>query len=220
MLILHVETPRTALVPADAKDATTLYRLLLKLGLHSLPPLESFVASFDNDWVDVQFVVRARQSDETVGFASLQGLDPAGHIQAGIFLDQERAGYGVGGEAMMLLMNYAFTRWGELRKVYFMTTDASLARFGAMSRTATREATLPQHMFFRGRLWDVYIYSVRRQMWEEQGAGLLSRLIDGAPQEEPEEEYTVTRWVYFVESVKWLARRPFEKLRNHTGSRI
>ncbi|NRQ31690.1 GNAT family N-acetyltransferase [Nonomuraea sp. NN258] len=196
---LIVETPRTKLVPADVSDGTALYDLLLDLGLHSMPSREAFLASFDaGDY----FSVHACRTGQVVGYANLHSPDPAGHVQMGIFTDPAKAGYGIGGEAMILLVNYAFAKWSELRKIYFSTTEASLERLGVGN--LPYEAALPDHLYFRGRLWTVYIYALHRRVWEEQSGPLLDRML-GRPAAEPEDEYRPTAWQYVVESVKWLS---------------
>ncbi|SDH06591.1 Protein N-acetyltransferase, RimJ/RimL family [Sinosporangium album] len=178
VLIAHLETRQVALQPAEAADGLSFYQLLLRLGLHSLPSMESFLKSFEErpETLAAVFAIRLRENGELLGFGSLQERDRAGHIQVGLFMETERVRRGVGAEAMMLLVNYAFAVWPELRKVYFLTTDASLPRFGSALLATPREASLPAHVFFRGRLWDLHFYAVGRGEWERVGARLLGRL--------------------------------------------
>ncbi|MGP3912342.1 GNAT family N-acetyltransferase [Nonomuraea sp. 10N515B] len=184
MLSPHVETQRTALRPAGAADGTAVYELLLRLGHHSLPTLDTFLGTFDEN-VDALFAIQSRHGGDTVGYGSLHQLDPAGHIQIGIFTDTARARFGVGGEAMMLLVNYAFATWEQVRKVYFLTTDASLDSFGAALANVPREATFPQHSYFAGQLWDIHWYAIYREQWETEGALILDRLVRGPSLVEP-----------------------------------
>jgi RimJ/RimL family protein N-acetyltransferase len=178
VLTPYVETQRVVLRPAGSSDGEAVYDLLLRLGLHSLPSMESFLKTFDRN-AAAMFAIHLRHNDELIGFGSLQQLDRNGHIQVGIFTDVAKARYGVGGEAMMLLVNYAFATWDHLRKVYFLTTEASLDSFGSALGTIPKEATLPQHSYFAGKLWDLHWYAVYRATWEQIGATVLARLVQG-----------------------------------------
>ncbi|MEU3168260.1 GNAT family protein [Streptosporangium sp. NPDC006930] len=202
MLIPHVETQRTALTIADPSDGVALYELLLGLGLHSMPPLKVFVDQLKKQDISAIFAIKLRHSGETVGFGTLHEMDPAGHIQVGIFTDTDKARYGLGGEAMMLLVNYAFATWEDIRKVYFVTTDASIDRIGWVGDLIPKEATLPKHMFFRGCLWDVHFYAIYRHMWEKQGADVLTRLVRGPEAERPRGIRAL------IHHLRWLVTRP------------
>lgn len=178
MLYPYTETQRIVLRPAETADGAEIYHLLLRLGLNSLPRLDEFVATFDHGAAAI-FAIHLRHDNQVVGFGTIQQLDPDGHVQVGIFTDAERAKYGIGGEAMMLLINYAFATWTFVRKVYFLTTEASMGAFGSALATVPREATLPEHVYFAGKLWDLHWYAVYRDGWEEQTARLVSRLAEG-----------------------------------------
>ncbi|MEU4835559.1 GNAT family protein [Streptosporangium sp. NPDC023615] len=210
MLIPHLETQRTTLSIADLSDGVILYELLLGLGLHSMPPLKVFLEQLKKQNISALFTIKLRQSGETVGFGTLHEMDPAGHIQIGIFTDTDKARYGLGGEAMMLLVNYAFATWENVRKVYFVTTDASIDRLGWVGDLIPREATLPKHMFFQGCLWDVHFYAIYRRIWEEKGADVLTRLVEGPPAARPVRS---TGLRAFVGHLRKLVTRPKEYTR-------
>ncbi|MBP2473523.1 RimJ/RimL family protein N-acetyltransferase [Crossiella equi] len=178
MLTAHAQTQRIALRPIEPGDGTAVYELLLRLGLHSLPPLETFLSTYDRG-ANAIFRITARHNGETVGFGSLQHLDPHGHIQVGIFTDPDKARLGIGGEAMMLLVNYAFATWEEVRKIYFLTTDVHLEAFGTTLARVPRELTLPEHVYFAGRLWDLHWYAIYREEWTALNAPVLDRLVRG-----------------------------------------
>lgn len=180
MLYPHLATKRTVLRPIGADDCDGVYALLSKLGLQSLPPIRSFRMTFDRGSA-AMFAVRLRAGGDDVGYATLHHRSPAGHVQTGVFVDTERARFGIGGEVSTLIVNYAFAQWPGLRKVYFLTTDASIEGFGVGLGKSTLEATLPEHLFFRGRHWDLYYYSIDRAGWEASGARFLQRLVPAGP---------------------------------------
>lgn len=207
MLTPYVETQRTSLSIADPSDGIALYELLLGLGLHSMPPLKVFLEQLAQQDISALFAITLRHTGETVGFGTLHEMDPAGHINIGIFTDTDKARFGLGGEAMMLLVNYAFATWDNVRKVYFVTTDASLDRLGWVGDLIPKEATLPEHMFFRGRLWDVHFYAIYRTMWQQQGADVLARLVQGPGAERPK------GFRALLHHLKRLVRKPKEYAR-------
>ena len=181
MISLHLETPRVRFRPIDEENVRGLYHLLLKLGIETLPSRDNFETSFravDDTAVSVLQIETAREG-EVLGFASVREHSPAGHAKIGIFMDPEGIPVGVGAESMMLLVNYAFARWEGLRKVYALTTDASLMHFGSALFATPKEATLPGHVYFRGQLWDLHYYSVSRESWTQTGAKLLTRIARG-----------------------------------------
>ncbi|WP_188193694.1 GNAT family N-acetyltransferase [Nonomuraea sp. SYSU D8015] len=185
MLHPHLETVRTRLRPAAEEDVPRLYDVLLRLGLHSLPNPEAF-ARQHGQGVDAQFAIELKRNGEIIGFSSLQHLSPAGHIQIGIFTDPELSRLGAGAEAMMLTVNYGFAKWEQVRKVYFSTTEASLPSLGRGMSLIPREAVLPEHLFFQGKLWDVHFYAITRDAWLESGAHIVNRLVRGVEQHDPE----------------------------------
>ncbi|TDD37563.1 N-acetyltransferase [Actinomadura sp. KC06] len=171
----YLETKRIRLVPAAEQDARILYGLLLRLGMASLPTLDEFMKATAGG-VAARFLVQRQDDGETVGYSSLHQMVPAaGHVEAGIYLDPEHIRSGLGAEASTLTLNYAFATW-NVRKVYFQTTEASFDDFGPLLDVLTKEAVLPNHVFFRGRLWDVHIYAVYREEWEQTGETFVSRL--------------------------------------------
>ncbi|MFJ9555958.1 GNAT family N-acetyltransferase [Nocardiopsis sp. NPDC101807] len=182
----HLETPRVRFRPIDEENVLDLYQLLLKLGIETLPSRDNFESSFravDDSEVTV-LQIETKKDGEVRGFASIREHSPAGHAKIGIFMDPHGIPVGVGAESMMLLVNYAFARWEDLRKVYALTTDASLMHFGSALFATPREATLPGHVYFRGQLWDLHYYSVSRESWAGTGAKLLTRMAGDRPRRE------------------------------------
>jgi hypothetical protein len=183
VLDTHLQTRSVVFTPARPEDGPDLYRGLARTGMRVLPPVDAFSAALDGspDGDAVVFAIRLRATGEIVGAGSLRDRDPAGHVKVGIYLDVDRTPPGAGAEAMMLLVNYAFAAWPQVRKVYILTTDASRDRFRSAVSRMPLEAVLPGHVYFLGRLWDLYYYAIGRQAWEESGALVLRRFTRPAP---------------------------------------
>lgn len=175
----HLETARVLFRPATPDNADDLYDSLLSTGLEPLPSLDRFRDGFGDAIQSgaTLFAMYLRSNDRFAGFGSLRDHDPAGHLKLGISMNQEKLPYGVGAEAMLLLANYGFARWDHIRRVYIESTEASIARFGSAISVLRSEATLRDHVFFRGRLWDMHYYAVTREAWERGGAPALERLV-------------------------------------------
>ena len=194
VLFPHVETRRVRLRPATASDGTDNYELFLRNGMNNLPNLDMWLAAYSRDLAahsaysrDLagHFVIQQRRDGADVGFGGLSELSPAGHCEVGLYTDLAKADVGIGAEATLLFINYAFATW-RVRKVYMRTTDAAVGFFGGtLAAISRKEAVLPQHQYFRGRLWDVYLYAVYREAWDERGAALVERLVGGPGEREP-----------------------------------
>ncbi|WP_223830486.1 GNAT family N-acetyltransferase [Nocardiopsis quinghaiensis] len=126
------------------------------------------------------FLIEQKTDGKVIGCCSLRGPSRAGHMKTAIYTDRDDLHFGVGAESMTLLVNYAFAEWERARKIYFVTTDASIDRFDSELVSMPRELTLKDHGFFRGRYWDFYYYSVRRDTWERHVAPFVNRLVGGA----------------------------------------
>ncbi|WP_121188204.1 GNAT family N-acetyltransferase [Nocardiopsis sp. Huas11] len=182
MLTLHLETPRITFRAMQEESVPELYNLLMKLGLESLPSLDEYTEGYRKvveDGLVEMIEIELKQTGETVGFGSIREHDPAGHVKLGIFTDSERLPVGVGAEAMMMLVNYSFATWEDLRKVYAMTTEASLKSFSSALATSPREALLSEQMYFQGRAWDLHYFSVTRSSWTAHGRPILDRIVNG-----------------------------------------
>lgn len=163
------------------ESVPVLYDLLVKLGLESLPSADDFARDYHLAMEhSVEMIeISLKQTGEVVGFGSIKEHDPAGHVKLGIFMDSDKLPVGVGAEAMMMLVNYSFAKWDYLRKVYAVTTEASLKSFGSALATSPREALLSDHMYFQGRLWDLHYYSVSKSSWIAHGMPILDRIVRG-----------------------------------------
>lgn len=188
VLFPHIETQRVRLRPALAADGPATYELFLRTGMNNLPNMDVFVAGYSRELsshsaysrdLAAQFAIQQRRDGEEVGFGGLFELSPAGHVELGLYTDLRKADVGIGAEATLLFINYAFATW-QIRKVYMRTTDASRWFFGGtLASMVRKEACLPDHMYFRGRLWDMDIYAIYRSEWDARGAALVERLVTG-----------------------------------------
>lgn len=181
MLIPHLETRTIRFRPYTSADIEETYGLTLRVGLESMPTidmLEERVESASPGYL-TSFMVELRRTGEVVGACSLKGPETAGHMFVAIYTDVGKTSYGVGAEAMTLLVNYAFANWEDVRKVYFVTTDASIERFETALFHMPREATLRDHAYFQGRFWDHYWYAIYREPWVRQVTPYVNRLATG-----------------------------------------
>jgi RimJ/RimL family protein N-acetyltransferase len=160
----HTVSRRLELAPATMHDHTVFLATLLRTGLESFRPAATTAGMFKI--LDAAFLVRRRDSATVLGFSTLHGLDPAGHIRCGIYLDPVRARMGVGSEAIHLLLNYAFAMF-NIDKVIAQTTEASFSAFGLTLGGTGIRAVLDDHLYFRGQLWDLHTFQIERAEWEK-----------------------------------------------------
>ncbi|MEU4806641.1 GNAT family protein [Actinosynnema sp. NPDC023587] len=177
MLFPYVESKRIVLRPATGADGAEVYDVLFRAGAPGLPALDVFLDRFERG-VQAQFLVYRRDSDDLVGHAALSDLAVAGHVRAAVFAAAD-PGEGIAADAAALLVNFAFAMW-RIRKVYFESHLADLAEFGFTGDRAAvvrTEAVLPEHLWFRGRLWDQYVHAVYREHWDVDGVELLKEIV-------------------------------------------
>lgn len=163
MLHTHTRSRRVDLVPTTADDSATFYRTLVASGIES-PPAPSAIAA-DFAQVNALFLVHRRDSGDIIGYSTLHNLG-ACHIEAGLYTDTSRSRHGIGGEAVVLTINYGFAAF-RVDKMIVRTTEASFDGIGAAFDADGREGRLPGHAFFRGRPWDVHAFAMHRAEWEE-----------------------------------------------------
>ena len=151
--------------------------LMLRLGLLSLPRRYRFIGAHDGN-AKAEFAVCDLRSGARVGYTGLYASDPAGaHVELGLLSDPDRDLPGAGPEGAFLTINYACSMW-PIRKLYMRTTQASTASFGGtLAAISRREGTLREHLFFRGRHWDVYIAAIYRDDWLRKGKPVADRLV-------------------------------------------
>lgn len=164
MLYPHVKSRRVALRPATAANGSTFYRTLLNAGVESPPPMEEIEQDFAH--LDALFLLERRDNAEIIGYSTLHRLNQAGHIEVGLYTDTARAKHGVGGEGVVLTINYGFAAF-NVSKMIVRTTKASFAGIGEAFDADGREGVLPDHLYFRGGMWDLHCFAMQRAEWEE-----------------------------------------------------
>ncbi len=157
--------------PATTADQASFFQTRLRAGIESFRP--GGPQGGGGMQYDAAFLVRRRTDEERLGFATLHGLNPAGHIKCGIYLDPQRTQLGVGSEAVHLSINYAFAVF-NVDRVIAQTTEASFDAFG-VNTSDEGKCVLPEHLYFRGRAWDLHTFEIARDGWEEY----VSKNMDG-----------------------------------------
>lgn len=173
MLFPHTASRRIVLRPASASDAMTFYETLLQTGLESLYAISGKSGMFKADAV---FLATRRTDGEVLGFSTLQSLSDAGHIRTGVYLNSDRTRFGIGSEAVQLTINYGFAVY-NIDRMMIETTEASLPNFGSDATWDTREGTLADHLYFRGRYFDLQSYWLRRSYWDSYVDGVMGGVL-------------------------------------------
>ncbi|EIE98969.1 GNAT family N-acetyltransferase [Saccharomonospora glauca] len=155
-------TRRVELCPATAADQSEFFRTVLRTGIESVRPMAR--ADGVGPRPNAAFTVRNRMSGEQLGFSLLFGLDEAGHIRCGTYLDPELNRLGLGGDAIGLTINYTFAQF-NVDRVITETTEASLGSFGMRPGDERVLTVLPDFLYFRGRYWNLYGFQVERHEW-------------------------------------------------------
>lgn len=125
-------------------------------------------------WHDVAFSCIAVQTATTggdgpfIGLVELFGLDEAnGHAQLSVAAFEGFTQSGLIIEAVALFLDEVFWRF-DLRKVYAMLSDSSLAECGSMlDRFFDLEGRLVEHVFIKGRHEDVHITAMTRERFAQ-----------------------------------------------------
>ncbi|MFG3440074.1 GNAT family N-acetyltransferase [Nonomuraea sp. NPDC047897] len=180
MLIPHVITRRTTLVPVDPVVAgPDVRRVLDSEGLARLPDLEAFLATGTDDAAETaaQFFVVRTDTGDKVGFASMTHLDTAlGQVRVDVVTDPLRTGFGISLEATMLVVNYAFATW-EIGKIYFCATPRNFDTLAAFPAMITEEVEPPAQVRDLGTAHGLRVLSIHRDRWEKYGTRFLDRLV-------------------------------------------
>jgi RimJ/RimL family protein N-acetyltransferase len=162
----HAKSRRIALRPATAADSETFYRTLLSTGIESLPSIDTIAEDFGG--LDALFLIESRATGEVFGYSTLHGHNEAGHIEMGVYTDTERARHGMGVEALMLTINYAFLAF-NVDKLYIRTTEASFAGVDDYMGKEGWEGTFFEHLYFQGTYWNLHSYVMLRSEWVDYG---------------------------------------------------
>lgn len=175
MLFPHTTSRRLAFRPASTAHHADLIRTMLRTGIENVSPTGR-AGNRDLSKCAAAFLITRRGSGDLLGFSTLHGLDPAGHVKAGVYLDPERARLGVGSEAIYLTINYAFAMF-DIAKVIAQTTEATFGSVGLTPQNDTATAILSDHLYFRGRHWDLHTFQLVRAEWERHVDGALDDVL-------------------------------------------
>ncbi|MCK7624215.1 GNAT family N-acetyltransferase [Streptomyces sp. RS10V-4] len=175
MLFPHTTSRRLAFRPASTAHHADLIRTMLRTGIENVSPTGR-AGNRDLSKCDAAFLVTRRGSGDLLGFSTLHGLDAAGHIKSGVYLDPERARLGVGSEAIYLTINYAFAMF-PIDRVIAQTTEATFGSVGLNSQDGSATAVLRDYLYFRGRHWDLHTYQLDRAEWEQHVDGDLDDVL-------------------------------------------
>ncbi|WP_164414824.1 GNAT family N-acetyltransferase [Streptomyces salinarius] len=176
MLFPHTWSRRLELRPASAADQTAFTRTILRTGIESISP-SSRNSAPSSRRSSAAFLIAHRKSGNVIGFSTLYGMDPAGHLRSGIYLDPARSKLGVGSEGIYLTINYAFAMF-NIEKVITQTTEATFASLGLASRNSEAKGLLDEYLYFRGRHWDLHSFQIERAEWERHVAADLDHVLD------------------------------------------
>ncbi|MFF0744474.1 GNAT family N-acetyltransferase [Streptomyces sp. NPDC004111] len=179
VLFPHTRSRRLELRPASADDRAEFVRTLLRTGIESVTPARAR-ASLDSC---ASFLVALRTSGDVIGFSTLHGLDPAGHLRSGLYLDPARARFGVGAEGMYLTTNYAFAAF-PVAKLLGQTTEATFGSIGVANDDEAK-GVLEEHLYFRGRHWNLHNFEVTRDEWDFLADGHLGDVLGSGPDGQP-----------------------------------
>lgn len=163
MLTAHMQSRRVTLQPATPADGMTFYGTLIATGVESVPSLTDAMKLGGSA---AMFLVTKRTTGEVIGFSTLHGADQAGRLKCGVFLGDAR--FGIGWEALLLTINYGFAMF-PITVMIVETTEASFQRFGLPSDGGSddeKQAVLENHVYFRGRYFDLHSYVIERREWE------------------------------------------------------
>ncbi|GLX23034.1 hypothetical protein Slala02_63160 [Streptomyces lavendulae subsp. lavendulae] len=175
MLFPHTASRRLVFRPASTGHHSDLLRTMLRTGIESVSP-SARGGERDLSRCDAAFLVTSRSSGDVLGFSTLHGLDAAGHVKSGVYLDPLRARLGVGSEAIYLTINYAFAMF-DVAKVVAQTTEATFGSVGLTTDGSEATAVLRDHLYFRGRHWDLHTFELGRDEWERHVDGELGGVL-------------------------------------------
>ncbi|MEU6152189.1 GNAT family protein [Actinosynnema sp. NPDC047251] len=155
---------RVELRPGVAADGLLFYQLLLRVGVENLPPPARVAGQFFDNSAAL-FRIQRRGSGEVIGYATLRELGQAGHVRLAVYVEKDKSRHGVSGEALYLVVNYAFAAY-DVDRILCRTTEESFAYVrGAGDDDQKPIGIFPGHRYFRGRLLDLHHFLVMRDEW-------------------------------------------------------
>lgn len=116
------------------------------------------------------FTIRAREDDRLIGKAILEWIDwtnGSGWIQLGLGAAEDRR-RGLGGQALRLLLRFAFAEIGLFR-VSAMSPEYNEGAIRLLQKHGFREEVRRRQAVERdGRRWDLIAFGLLRAEWEAQ----------------------------------------------------
>jgi RimJ/RimL family protein N-acetyltransferase len=131
---------------------------------------EKLEKQIEEDKNQFHFMIRAREDDRLIGKASIHWIEWSngnGWIRLGIgSADDRRKGFGT--QALRMLLRFAFAELNLFRLTaavpeYNEGAIALLHKFGFVQEICRRKALERD-----GRRWDLYIFGLLREEWQEQ----------------------------------------------------
>ncbi|KWT63830.1 hypothetical protein ADL21_00220 [Streptomyces albus subsp. albus] len=165
VILPETSSRRVVLRPATAAAQAEFFRTVLRTGVESVR-LPTDRSKGPSRSPNAAFQVVNKADRKVLGFSLLFGLDRAGHIRCGTYLDPELNRLGTGSEAIGLTINYAFATF-NVDRVITETTEASLGSFGMRTNDHQVLNVLEDYLYFRGRHWNLYGFQVERSEWVE-----------------------------------------------------
>jgi RimJ/RimL family protein N-acetyltransferase len=117
---------------------------------------------------DYQFGIRLTDTDELIGLVELDGINwQNGTSFLGIGIGQrEYRGYGYGGDAMALILTFAFDEM-NLHRISLTVFGYNTAAIRLYERLGfTREGVAREFLHRDGQRFDMYYYGLLRREWD------------------------------------------------------
>jgi len=131
------------------------------------PSPDLFAASLWNDTL-TQFCIESRETGQLVGLVSGYHADMRnGWCYVAALIDASLWGAAWPLEGALCFIDYLF-RVFNMRKLYFESIEFNADAFAsAAGRYLVEEGRLSGHEFHDGQWWDLLIYALHRQTWQE-----------------------------------------------------
>jgi hypothetical protein len=178
VLTPYVATRRITLIPVDPPlEGAAIRALLAEDDLAEPDDVDVFQHTFPGDGQadTTQFLIHRPDIERTVGFAALSELDlDRGGIQVHVLAKAVTTPHGMGLEATVLLVNYAFAVW-PIEQVYFPVRAKKAGHFN-LPAIISENAVLPDHLRRQKPSPELKVFSIHRDPWLKYGTKLLARL--------------------------------------------
>jgi RimJ/RimL family protein N-acetyltransferase len=169
--------------PLMASDHEWAELFLSTEALHPLQPLRGRTPSpaglHDALWAGVlaQYIVVANQTGQACGIVRAHSSDPqSASVYVDVLLRPDLAATGFALEGWFLLVDHLFDHF-PFRVVRMEVPEFAWSSFASADRLLlVDEGRLVEHLWHRGRYWDVLIRALPRAVWEERRSLFLPAL--------------------------------------------